>query len=32
MPISDNAHAYWSGYFTSRVALKYTVKERGRYI
>lgn len=32
MPYADKNDAYWVGYFTSRVALKYAVKERGRYL
>ena len=31
-PYADNAHAYWTGYFVSRVAIKGIVKEAGRFL
>ena len=31
-PYADNEHAYWTGYFVSRVALKGIVKEGGRFL
>jgi hypothetical protein len=30
-PYADNAHSFWTGYFTSRVALKGFVKDFSRY-
>ena len=31
-PYADKPNAYWSGYFTSRPALKGYIRELGRYI
>ena len=31
-PYADRDLNYWGGYFTSRIALKYAVRERGRYL
>lgn len=31
-PYADHSHAYWTGYFTSRVSLKSLAKELGRYV
>ena len=31
-PMADKIHRYWTGYFTSRVALKLIVRETGRYL
>jgi len=31
-PYSDGPAKYWTGYFTSRVNLKYYIKECGRYL
>jgi len=31
-PYADFQHAYWTGYFTSRVAVKGFVRDLGRYI
>jgi len=30
-PYADNAHAFWTGYFTSRVSLKGFVKDFSRF-
>lgn len=30
-PYADNAHSFWTGYFTSRVALKGFVRDFGKY-
>jgi len=32
MPYADNPVGYWTGYFTSRIALKLWVKEAGRFL
>merc|ERR1719305_864839 len=32
MPLADNAHNYWSGYFTSRPALKRQVRFATSYL
>lgn len=31
-PYADRKSNYWTGYFTSRVALKVLAKETGRYL
>lgn len=31
-PYADEINAYWTGYFTSRIALKYNIKLNGRYL
>jgi hypothetical protein len=31
-PYSDTFSGYWTGYFVSRVNLKYMVKNIGRYL
>lgn len=31
-PYADEEHAYWTGYFTSRAALKGNVRDTGRYL
>lgn len=31
-PYADVDHGYWTGYFTSRVAVKGFVKQAGRYL
>lgn len=31
-PYADNSHAFWTGYFTSRVALKGFVKDFSRFV
>lgn len=31
-PYADNANAFWTGYFTSRVALKGFVRDFNRYV
>jgi len=30
-PYADNSHSFWTGYFTSRVALKGFVKDFSRF-
>ena len=30
-PYADEINAYWTGYFTSRIAFKYNVKLNGRF-
>ena len=32
MPYADKKHAYWTGYYTSRVALKGQAKDVGRFV
>ncbi|KAL4481724.1 hypothetical protein ABPG74_007813 [Tetrahymena malaccensis] len=32
LPYADKEHAYWTGYFTSRVAVKGNVRDTGRYL
>jgi len=31
-PYADQSHSFWTGYFTSRVALKGFVRDFGRYL
>ena len=31
-PYADEIDAYWTGYFTSRIAIKYNIKLNGRYL
>lgn len=31
-PYADNAHQFWTGFYTSRAALKYNVRRTGNYL